>query len=339
MVEITQIADHQPAFASTDSPVTPRPIGKPGLAEPPLVSIIITHFNYSDHVEAAIRSVLTQTHTNWECVVVDDCSDKAHAQKVSHVVGSFSDDRVRLELLDENVGQIHAFFSGLEKTSGEFVCLLDPDDRYTPTFLEDVLAAHLNLFVMCPLVCTDQILVTDRGIIGSGLCSKVHLAAMQRRGQAIELVEPASPRLLYYPASASGWHWTSTSAMMFRRSAIKYMRPRKPLSYRGNADSYLAQAAHAIGGSLFLAKGLIYRTMHDNNAWIKSEIYASSQDRRRPDGPRSALQAHLDCIEAMRTNGLPADEQERADRSTALPGKRLRRMFRKWKKSLKKRMN
>ena len=49
---------------------------------------------------------------------------------------------------------------------------------------------------------------------------------------------------------------------MFRRAALNLMRPYRPLGYKIQADAYLAQGAHLLGGTLFLTKPLIYRGIH-----------------------------------------------------------------------------
>lgn len=276
----------------------------------PLISVIVTHYNYSGHVRDAILSILDQTHENWECVIVDDASDAAHRDALKTIVDEINDRRVTILPLDENGGQVPSFFAGLGQTTGDFVCLLDPDDRYAETFLEEALAIHLGAGVMCPILSTDQYLITERGVIGAGLRAEFHIAAMRQQGKFLEVCESEKPRLLYIPAKTRGWHWTSTSAMMFRRAALNYLKPSKKLAYRGCADGYLAQGMHRLGGTLFLQKALVYRTLHASNAWISSDIYASSQDKQREGAQQWSPQALLDAIESIRANGLPNFERE-----------------------------
>src|SRR5690625_232154 len=131
----------------------------------PLVSIIITHHNYSDFIGDAILSVLDQTHENWEVVVVDDASSPEHRRRLRAILSEVDDTRIRLINLSENIGQILSFYVGLDNTEGDFVCLLDPDDRYAQTFIEESLSAHLNGSISCPITSTDQYLASRRGIV------------------------------------------------------------------------------------------------------------------------------------------------------------------------------
>jgi glycosyltransferase involved in cell wall biosynthesis len=303
----------------------------------PLISIIITHYDYAEHVKEAISSIINQTHNNWECVVVDDASEPAQRTKLATIVNSFGDDRVRLEQHATNKGQVPAFFTGMSKTTGDFVCLLDPDDRYAPTFLEESLAAHMNAGIMCPILSTEQILVTDRGVIGSGLRGDIGVAMARNIGKYFALDPPEKPRLLYIPATLRGWHWTSTSAMMFRRAALNYLKPIKSLAYNSCADGYLAQGAHMLGGTLFLPKGLLYRTVHSKNAWITDEIYSSFQNKQRPGVSQWAKVALADAVEAIRANGLPEIEQARVEKEIVARRRGIRRHIIRWRQSLSKR--
>lgn len=101
--------------------------------------------------------------------MVDDASSREHRDQLEHILSELSDPRIRYLPLSKNVGQILAFFAGLEITHGHFVCPLDPDDRYTPTFIEEALAAHLNPYVICPILSTDQYLLNRQGLISGVL--------------------------------------------------------------------------------------------------------------------------------------------------------------------------
>jgi len=304
----------------------------------PLISIVVTHHNYSKHLKGALQSILGQTHTNWECVVVDDFSDLDHRQKALKIVDEINDERITVLLSESNQGQIPSFFAGLARTSGEFVCPLDPDDRYTPTFLEDSLAAHLNLYVMTPIVCSDQILVTRRGPIGSGQRFSMYRPAMSKRGAALEIPEGQKSNLLFFDASLPGWHCTSTSSMMFRRTAINYMRPHKILAYKGGVDAYLARGCHMLGGTLFLGKALLYRTLHDNNRWISENIYASSQDTRRPDSTQWSKECYEDVAQALLASELSETEKDRIRKIQYGPKRGPFHQVKRWGRSIKKRL-
>lgn len=312
----------------------------------PLVSIIITHFNYSDHVEDALLSVLDQTHENWECVVVDDASERPHWLALEMIIRDIGSDKIRLVKLPENVGQIPAAFAGLDATSGEFVCILDPDDRYAETFIEEAVAGHLNGAVYCPVLSTDQYLITKNGMI-TGIYTGQNLRRLTKIGNATIIPDDVSSRLLYYQRGVSGWQFASTSSLMFRRAALQFMRPTRQLSYQRSADSYLAQGAFALGGGLFLTKPLVYRMLHTGNSWLSSHVFAIGQDHGRPEAPRTAARCRLDVIEIIKANcgtpflhEIPPKPTDEPAKPSARAIRRLlfqdKRFIAKWKHSIAK---
>lgn len=88
------------------------------------------------YIERAIQSVLTQSLTHWELIVVDDCSPDNTAAIVSRYL---SDPRVRLIRHPQNRGECGARNTALEAAQGEWIALLDADDWYAPNRLERML--------------------------------------------------------------------------------------------------------------------------------------------------------------------------------------------------------
>lgn len=299
----------------------------------PLVSIIITHFNYSEFVRDAILSVLDQTYENWELVVVDDGSSPEHLDRLKAVMSECSDRRIRLHAID-NVGQVRAFFAGLDLTHGEFVCPLDPDDRYAPTYLEETVAAHLNDTVICPIATTDQYLVRRGEVIGG--CWMRHKQQRMLPTERGFSVDHGTAQLIYFPKHEPGWHWASTSGLMVRRSALNLIRPTGPLNFDRALDCYLAFGLHALGGSLVLTKPLVYRSLHDRNSWIRQDIYATSQKQWREDAIPRADIIKQDVAAALTQNGAePAAKL--LMKAPELEPKRKRGTFARWTRSFRKR--
>lgn len=270
----------------------------------PLISIVVTHFNYSTQVRDALLSILDQTHENWECVVVDDASTPEHRRGLETVVSDLGSNRIRVLQLSENGGQIPAFFAGLERTTGEFVCILDPDDRYDPNFLEEMLKVHFNETVLCPVAGCDQRPLRGGGVIGGTLMPHKLRHCTEALNGLRKIPADGTDHLLYFPASLpKGWQWPSTSSLMFRRSALNFMRPFKALAYKRAVDSYLAQGAHMLGGALFLTKPLVYRGVHDSNSWLSDTIFATGQVLSHDRAERRYKQARVDVLAAIHHNG------------------------------------
>jgi Glycosyl transferase family 2 len=99
-----------------------------GEVRPPLVSVLIACWNAEDSIERAIRSVLDDRSIAVECVVVDDASSDRTAEIVEGL--ATNDSRIVLVRQPENRGVSAARNRGLELVRGEWLTLLDADDRF-----------------------------------------------------------------------------------------------------------------------------------------------------------------------------------------------------------------
>lgn len=108
--------------------------------EEDLVSIITPAWKAAGYIRETIVSVQSQTYSNWEMLIVDDCSP----DNTCEVIEEFSnkDDRIRLIRQPENRGPAGARNSGLRHARGRWIAFLDSDDLWLPTKLETQLAFH-----------------------------------------------------------------------------------------------------------------------------------------------------------------------------------------------------
>ena len=99
----------------------------------PLVSVIMPAYNAAAFIEEAIQSVISQTITDWELLVIDDCSTDATAGIVEKM--ALRDCRVQLLVNETNLGAAGSRNRGLTIFRGKYVALLDSDD--IPFFILD----------------------------------------------------------------------------------------------------------------------------------------------------------------------------------------------------------
>lgn len=98
-------------------------------------SVIIPLYNKAPYVSKAIESVLTQTFTNYELLVVDDGSKDESASVATKSI----EGRRNCQLIQqENAGVSVARNKGVDASHGDFICFLDADDWWEPTFLEEM---------------------------------------------------------------------------------------------------------------------------------------------------------------------------------------------------------
>lgn len=101
--------------------------------ESPLVSVVIPTYNRADVLPRAIQSVLKQTLTDFEIIIVDDGSQ----DQTREVVEEFTDSRIRY-IRQENQGANAARNHGIKKATGKYISFLDSDDEFHEDHLKQV---------------------------------------------------------------------------------------------------------------------------------------------------------------------------------------------------------
>lgn len=105
-----------------------------------LISIITPMYKGAAFVGKTIESVLSQTYTDWEMIVVDDCSPDDGAGIAVVEKYALQDERIKLIASKQNKGSSGARNIALRAARGRFIAFLDSDDLWHPTFLEEQLA-------------------------------------------------------------------------------------------------------------------------------------------------------------------------------------------------------
>jgi glycosyltransferase involved in cell wall biosynthesis len=151
----------------TKQPQTPGPH--------PTVSVVVTCYNYGHFLAGCLRSVLAQTVTDLEVLVVDDGS----TDDSETVARSFlSDTRLRY-IKQPNGGQANAKNRGVQESRGEFIAFLDADDMWEPRKLEQQLPLFRDSSV-------GVVFARQRFIDESGCCvmrGRRRKTMLPRRGQ------------------------------------------------------------------------------------------------------------------------------------------------------------
>ncbi len=94
----------------------------------PLVSIIIPTFNRAHLISETLNSVLAQTYTNWECIIIDDGSTDATEELIANYIKKDSRFQYFFRPSSKQKGPSSCRNYGLEMTKGEFIIFLDSDD-------------------------------------------------------------------------------------------------------------------------------------------------------------------------------------------------------------------
>lgn len=215
------------------------------MSDPPLVSIVITSYNYGRFLGAAIDSALNQTHPAVEVIVVDDGS----TDDSQEVIAGYGD-RI-LPVLRENGGEASAFNAGVAASKGSIVCFLDSDDIFVPekvTRVIEVFARHLQIgscfHTLRALNETD----TDASFACIAPTGEHDYRARARHGEM--------------PVIAS-----AMSGMCFRRTLLNTIAPIPELKRSAIGEHYIKWTALALQPTYFLDELLALRRVHGDNSY------------------------------------------------------------------------
>ena len=103
-----------------------------------LVSIITPSYNSSKFIDDCVKSIFSQTYSNWELLIVDDCS----LDNSKDIISGFSniDERIKPIFLESNVGAAEARNIAIRKAKGRYIAFLDSDDLWDSHKLEKQLS-------------------------------------------------------------------------------------------------------------------------------------------------------------------------------------------------------
>ncbi len=98
----------------------------------PLVSVVLPVYNMANYVSDAVRSILKQTYTNIELIIIDDGSTDELLKTLEY----FDDERIKIRRFAANRGLVYALNYGFGIAQGEYIARMDADDISFPRRLE-----------------------------------------------------------------------------------------------------------------------------------------------------------------------------------------------------------
>jgi hypothetical protein len=99
----------------------------------PKITILMPTYNAGRYLRPAIESVLAQTFTDFELLIIDDQSTDGSLA----VLNAYDDPRIRVVQNEQNIGLVRSRNNGLRLASGEYIAVLDADDVTLPNRLEE----------------------------------------------------------------------------------------------------------------------------------------------------------------------------------------------------------
>ena len=108
--------------------------------EPDLISIVVPVYRAENYIEETLDCVRTQTYTNWELLLIEDCGPDRSRQLIEEYIRRTGDRRIRLLTHPTNLGAARARNLGVNEAKGRYLAYLDADDLWVPEKLERELA-------------------------------------------------------------------------------------------------------------------------------------------------------------------------------------------------------
>lgn len=216
----------------------------------PLVSVLVSNYNCDRYLNLAIDSALNQTYLNTEIIIVDDGSSDQSRQ----VIENYADKIIAI--FKENGGQASAINAGFTASKGEFICLLDADDLWLPSKVEEVIAAF-NHYPQAAVVYhkVQNINSTDTPI------GKPWPPYKSIRGNIKSLVSK----------TGGWWPFPPSTALSFSRQFLTAVMDIPQAEYRLCADAYLADLAPFFGEVVGINQVLSQMRIHDANNWSHNQ--------------------------------------------------------------------
>ena len=90
----------------------------------PQVSIVMPVYNGEEYIKKTIESILSQTYSNYELLIIDDCG----SDKSMEIVRSVNDERIRIISNEQNSGIAYSRNVGIKNARGKYIALMDDDD-------------------------------------------------------------------------------------------------------------------------------------------------------------------------------------------------------------------
>jgi len=234
----------------------------------PLVSFIVTSYNYEKFIEKTLESIINQTYENIEIIVVDDFSTDNSVERIEQFIRCNQNKRITLIKHDENKGQLAAMMTGLRNANGQFVSFIDSDDIILPDYAK----AHIKVHMVTSVAFTSSSIAE---IDENDEIHTIYSVASPQKKVNYEIknldelfkFDVEHPDFKILKAPFGGWFWSPNSSAMFRKASIEML-----LNYKNTnkwkicPDKFVFNYAHLIGGSAVIFEPLVAYRRHKENA-------------------------------------------------------------------------
>lgn len=233
----------------------------------PLVSFIVTSYNYGKYISKTLESIKTQTYKQFEIIVVDDCSTDNSCEIIEDFISYNQDLKITLIKNEKNIGQFASMINGLKAAQGQFISFIDSDDVLMPQYAQSHIRVHLETSVA----------FTSCQIAEIGEENEIHTLNSISSPHCQNLDELFTGDKVNYKILKNkrfgGWYWSPNSSAMFRKASIELIKDfQNTENWKICPDKFLFNFANLIGGSAIIYTPLIGYRRHKNNAGTSNPV-------------------------------------------------------------------
>lgn len=281
------------------------------MADRPRFTILCATYNQAAYLEESINSVLAQTCNDYEMVIVDDGSTDETPDTLRALLERMPAEQRERFVVQRiaNSGQTGAYERGFALSRGEYVCLLDSDDRFLPdklAVLEGAVREHPDAgLLMHPLRVVDPV-GRSTGVVrpqGAGLSSGDIREQMRRNARH----------------SAPG-----ASGLVFRRDVLARLFPAPTKGFPFAADAYLSFGASCLAPVAALPEPLADYRMQPGGQYLRRML--SPDGLRRQVAFQDVVAGHFGLQQAGRRNSFFARNRYALAMFSEEPGTQLREL-------------
>ncbi|MGH1395647.1 MAG: glycosyltransferase family 2 protein [Trichormus sp.] len=230
------------------------------------VSVIISNYNYARYLPKTINSVLSQTYSNIELIIVDDGSLDDSRDVITQIQATHPD-KIKT-IFQANQGQGGAFNAGFEATSGEIIAFLDADDVWHSHKIQRIVEIFQT---------SDVVGVMHHLDIIDGDDNKINHASTQ----GPKLSEDLATVVLN---TGNAWCFPPTSGLSYRREALEKVFPIDPIKWRIWADGCIIYCTAFLGKIKTLHENLGSYRIHGANNHISQQAATKEQENKAQVG-------------------------------------------------------
>lgn len=221
-----------------------------------LISVLIDNYNYARFIGEAINSVISQTYTDWELIIVDDGSSDNSSEIINEYVKKYPNKITAI--YKPNGGQASAFNVGFTLAKGDIIAFLDSDDYWCPNKLEVIAKQHEKYeFVSHDKVFSDNSFV------------QYSLKDMNKRSKYIR------------EYGYIHFYNVSTSQMSLSRNLLSQILPMPEKEFRICADEYIMLYATYLSNPIYLQEKLSIYRIHENNLFVGTDKLSNKNKRNQ----------------------------------------------------------